>query len=173
MARHSILAVAVLSVVLILARPAPSVAQDDPHAACAMPPSYVPAELLERAVPLREGVGNSRQKVTTASPEAQAFYDQGLNYLESYVWIEASRSFHQALRSDPKLAMAYVGLSRVHSGLDSPDGGSHLAMALVLDHRSDAAAAAREREIAGTYWTHADRDLRERKHLAAEGTSKP
>jgi len=47
-------------------------------------------------------------------------YDQGLNYLESYVWIEASRSFHQALRRDPKLAMAYVGLSRTESGLDNP-----------------------------------------------------
>ena len=61
-------------------------AQDDPHAACAAPPSYVPAELLVRTVPLRSGVGNSHERVTTTSKEAQAFYDQGLNYLESYVW---------------------------------------------------------------------------------------
>ena len=79
-----------------------------------------PAELLEREVPFREGVGNSRQKVSTSSTEAQRYYDQGLNYLESYVWIEASRSFHQALRLDPKLAVAYVGLSRTCSGLDNP-----------------------------------------------------
>ncbi len=97
-------------------------AQDDPHAACAAPPSYVPPELLERPVPLRKGVGNSHEVVTTKSKEAQAFYNQGLNYLESYVWIEASRSFHQALRSDPNLAMAYIGLSRTHSGLDDPEG---------------------------------------------------
>ena len=58
-------------------------AEDDPHAACAAPPGYVPAELLERAIPRREGVGNSHEKVTTKSAEAQAFYDQGLNYLES------------------------------------------------------------------------------------------
>ena len=99
-----------------------SAAQDDPHAACAAPPSYVPAELLERPVPLREGIGNSHEVVTTSSPEAQAFHDQGLNYLESYVWIEASRSFHQALRLDPELALSYIGLSRVHSGLDDPAG---------------------------------------------------
>lgn len=121
MGRLSALSVVVLSVFIGLVPTPPATAQDDPHAACAMPPSYVPAELLERAAPIRAGVGNSRQKVTTASPEAQAFYDQGLNYLESYVWIEASRSFHQALRLDPKLALAHVGLSRVQSGLDNPD----------------------------------------------------
>ena len=120
MARFCVLfAAALLSLALVGI--APTAAQDDPHAACAMPPSYVPAELLDRAVPLREGIGNSRQKVTTASAEAQKFYDQGLNYLESYVWIEASRSFHQALRLDPNLAMALVGLSRVQSGLDNHD----------------------------------------------------
>ena len=95
-----------------------AVAQDDPHAACAAPPSSVPAELLERPVPLRTGIGNSHEAVTTASKEAQAFYDQGLNYLESYVWIEAARSFRQALRLDPDLAMANLGLSYAHSGLD-------------------------------------------------------
>jgi tetratricopeptide (TPR) repeat protein len=101
---------------------APARAQDDPHAACAAPPSYVPPDLLERPVVLRAGVGNSHEPVTTTSKEAQAYYDQGLNYLESYVWIEAARSFHQALRFDPRLAMAYVGLSRVHSGLDDAEG---------------------------------------------------
>ena len=107
---------------LALAWIAPAAAQDDPHAACAAAPSYVPAGLLERPVPLRQGIGNSHQKVTTTSTDAQAFYDQALDYLESYVWIEAARSFHQALRLDPSLALAYVGLSRVESGLDNPPG---------------------------------------------------
>lgn len=111
----------IVVVALISAGSTAAVAQDDPHAACAAPPSYVPAELLERPVPLRTGIGNSHEVVTTASAEAQAYYDQGLNYLESYVWIEAARSFHQAVRLDPGMAMAYVGLSYVHSGLDNPD----------------------------------------------------
>ena len=110
-----------VAVLLIGTLAGPSQAEEDPHAACAAPPSYVPAGLLERETPLRDGVGNSREKVTTSVPQAQAFYNQGLNYLESYVWIEASRSFHQALRLDPKLAMAYLGLSRVASGLDNPE----------------------------------------------------
>ena len=130
---------ALLAIVLLSKGPAQ--AQDDPHAACAAPPSYVPAELLERPVPLRPGVGNSRDPVTTTSAEAQAFYDQGLNYLESYVWIEASRSFHQALRLDPRLAMAHLGLSRVHSGLDDSAGARRS-----LDKAKALAAGASERE---------------------------
>jgi tetratricopeptide (TPR) repeat protein len=81
---------------------------------------WVPREILERAVPLRTGLGNAGERVTTASPEAQKFYAQGLDYLHGYVWIEAARSFNQALRLDPALAMAHVGLSRVYSGLDDP-----------------------------------------------------
>src|SRR5262245_9117218 len=86
-------------------------AQDDPHASCTAV-GWAPRELLERPVALRPGLGNNHEVVTTSSPQAQAFYDQGLNYLHGYVWIEAARSFRQALRHDPNLAMAYVGLSR-------------------------------------------------------------
>ena len=108
-------------------------AQEDPHAGCTAPPSYVPADLLDRSVSLRKGIGNSHEAVTSASKEAQAFYNQGLNYLESYVWIEASRSFHQALRLDPKCAMAFLGLSYVQSGLDDPEGAKqYLARAKEL-----------------------------------------
>jgi Tfp pilus assembly protein PilF len=96
-------------------------AQDDPHAQCAVM-GWVPKEVLERPVPLRPGIGNAHEQVTTSSPEAQAFYDQGMNYLHGYVWIEAARSFQQALRLDPKLALAWVGLSRVYSGLDDAEG---------------------------------------------------
>jgi len=78
---------------------------------------WVPREVLERPLPLRQGIGKLHEEVTTTSPEAQAYYDQGLAYLNSYVWIEAARSFHQALRLDPSLAMAYVGLSDAYVGL--------------------------------------------------------
>jgi len=79
---------------------------------------WVPREILQRPVTLREGVGKISDPVTTSSPEAQAFYNQGLAYLHSYVWIEAARSCNQSLRSDPKLALAYVCLSRAYSGLE-------------------------------------------------------
>jgi tetratricopeptide (TPR) repeat protein len=111
-------------VTFLLAPGSPALCQtppeDDPHAGCAAPPSYVPAELLVRPIVLHNGVGNSHEAVTTTSRDAQAFYDQGINYLESYVWIEASRSFNQALRLDPNLGMAWLGLSYVQSGLENP-----------------------------------------------------
>jgi tetratricopeptide (TPR) repeat protein len=81
------------------------------------PAGPVPLEILQRPVTLRTGIGELHEKVSTPSPEAQSFYDQGLAYVHSYVWIEAIRSFHQALRADPKLGMAYLGLTDAFIGL--------------------------------------------------------
>jgi tetratricopeptide (TPR) repeat protein len=103
---------------LALAVSLPSPAQHEDHDANIV--GWVPREILERPVPLRQGVGTLHDPVTTSSPEAQSFYDQGFAYLHSFVWIEAARSFHQALRLDPKLAMAYVGLSDAYIGLADP-----------------------------------------------------
>jgi tetratricopeptide (TPR) repeat protein len=65
--------------------------------------------------------------VSTRVPQAQAFYDQGLAYLHSYVWIEAARSFHHALRLDPTLAMAEIGLSYAYTELNAP-AAAHAAL---------------------------------------------
>ena len=108
-------------------------AQEDPHAHCAAM-GWVPREILERPLPLRTGTGNSADVATTNSSEALAFYRQGLNYLHGYVWIEAARSFQQALRLDPQLALAHWGLSRTWSGLD--------------DHEAAVTAARRAQELA-------------------------
>jgi len=138
---------------LTLAPTGPALGQEDPHAGCAAPPSYVPAELLERVVPLREGVGNSHETVTTDSTKAGAFYDQGLNYLESYMWIEASRSFHEALRHDPGLALAWLGLSYVHSGLDNREAARKFfekakALAPAVTERERRRLDIREKQLA-------------------------
>ena len=89
------------------------------HAAHSVP--VIPQALLERPVTLRAGIGRAHDQVTTVSAEAQSFYDQGLSYLHSYVWIEAARSFHQALRTDPGLALANVGLSYAYIELNKPE----------------------------------------------------
>lgn len=82
---------------------------------------YAPLELLERPVGILEGVGALHDPVTTTSKEAQAFYDQGMALVMSYEWIDAARSFHQALRIDPKLALAWLGLSDAYYGLQDTD----------------------------------------------------
>jgi tetratricopeptide (TPR) repeat protein len=89
--------------------------QHNPHSI----PS-VPQQLLERPVTLRTGIGAAHDDAGTTSKEAQAFYNQGLAYLHSFVWIEAARSFHEALRHDPNLALAQVGLSYCYVELSKP-----------------------------------------------------
>jgi tetratricopeptide (TPR) repeat protein len=84
-------------------------AKEGQHAPHAIP--AVPQELLERPVTIRTGIGSAHDDAGTKSQDAQRFYDQGLAYLHNYVWIEAARSFNHALRSDPNLALAHVGLS--------------------------------------------------------------
>ena len=96
----------------------PASAQEAEHAGHGGGP--VPREILDRPVALRTGIGAVHEKVSTSSSEAQAFYDQGLAYLHSFVWIEAIRSFHQALRNDQNLGMAYLGLADAYVGLQDP-----------------------------------------------------
>ena len=78
-------------------------------------------DVAERPVPLRTGIGAAHDGVSTTKKEAQAFYDQGLAYLHSYVWIEAARSFSQALRIDPALAIAHAELSIAYTELNAPE----------------------------------------------------
>jgi tetratricopeptide (TPR) repeat protein len=125
--------------IFLLVIPAAVLAQADEHANHARV-GWVPEEILSRPVALREGVGAYHEKVTTPSAAAQKFYDQGVAYLHSYVWIEAARSFHQALRSDPQLAMAYVGLSYAYSPMDYP------AARAALERAASLAVAADDRE---------------------------
>jgi Tfp pilus assembly protein PilF len=53
-----------------------------------------------------------RYKISTASNGCQAYFDQGLGYFYSYVWLEASRSFETAIYHDPECPMAWWGLYR-------------------------------------------------------------
>ena len=94
---------------------APAWAQHSPHAIAS-----VPQDLLERPTTIRSGIGTAHDDASTKSADAQRFYDQGLAYLHNYVWIEAARSFHQALRADPNLALAQVGLSYAYIELNKP-----------------------------------------------------
>ncbi|HYR92534.1 MAG TPA: tetratricopeptide repeat protein [Terriglobia bacterium] len=106
-------------------------------------------ELLERPLPLRMGIGAAHDAVSTSSPQAQAFYDQGLAYLHSYEWIEAARSFNQALRLDPKLALAHVGLSYAHTELNVPAAAhSALERAVALNEHDRQHIAIRKAQMA-------------------------
>ena len=55
------------------------------------------------------GIGNSHLAIT-ASPEAQVWFDQGLNLLHDFWDYESVKAFEQAVRVDPNCAMCYWGL---------------------------------------------------------------
>jgi len=63
---------------------------DVPGAAAGIVPRSS-AEVLERPIGVLETVGHVNQTVSTNSPEAQAYYNQGVALLHSYVWIDAAR----------------------------------------------------------------------------------
>lgn len=120
-----------LSVLFVAIAAAASLAAQT-HANHVMPP--LPRELIERPLPLRTGIGVAHDATSTRNPRAQAYYDQGLAYLHSYMWVEAARSFHEALRLDSTLALADVGLSYAYVELNAPaeadaalDRARHLA----------------------------------------------
>jgi peroxiredoxin len=62
------------------------------------------------------GVGTAHFPVTTAKPEAQVFFDQGINLLHSFWFYEAERSFRHVVWLDPDCAMAYWGLAMAVRG---------------------------------------------------------
>jgi tetratricopeptide (TPR) repeat protein len=55
------------------------------------------------------GIGNSRLTIT-ATPEAQDWFNQGLNLLHDFWDYESERAFEQGVRVDPNCAMCYWGL---------------------------------------------------------------
>jgi len=64
-----------------------------------------------RPVVLVTGLSDLHHPVTTHSPEAQKFFDQGLRYIYAFNHDEAARSFQHAGELDPKMAMAFWGVA--------------------------------------------------------------
>lgn len=82
----------------------------------------IPLAILERPIAKRSGIGRAHESVSTKSAEAQGWYDEGLAHLHSFAWLDAARAFRMALRADPALAMAQVGMSYAFGGLGSFQG---------------------------------------------------
>ncbi|MCW5966713.1 MAG: hypothetical protein KIT83_21925, partial [Bryobacterales bacterium] len=62
-----------------------------------------------RISPMLSGLGDFNRTVSTDSVVAQKYFTQGLALVYGFNHAEAVRSFQEAARNDPKLAMAYWG----------------------------------------------------------------
>ncbi len=114
----------------------------------------------DEKVPLFPGMGSHHRKITTSSAEAQAYFNQGLNWTFAFNHDEAIRSFEQAVRLDPGCAMAYWGIALCHGPhINNPvmnEAGSlaaweALQKALALVENGSAVEQALVRSLAARY----------------------
>ncbi len=68
-----------------------------------------PAADDKRGAPLFDDLGTHHVAITTASPQAQRYFDQGLILSYGFNHAEAVRSFREAQRLDPSCAMCFWG----------------------------------------------------------------
>ena len=98
------------------------------------PPDQLPA-------PVRmTGIGNAHIAIT-GTPEAQAWFDQGLNLMHDFWDYESVKAFEQSVRVDPNCAMCWWGLAEAE-GFKNGDrhvyGKQALEKAIALkDHATE------------------------------------
>jgi len=118
--------------------------QPAPHAHDAAPAA--PAKLVRF-----DNLGDYRRAVTTKSPEAQAYFDQGLRLTYGFNHSEAQAAFREAVRLDPSCAMCYWGVALTYgSNYNSPTDADRERGALeaVTQAQTLVAAAGTDRERA-------------------------
>ena len=64
-----------------------------------------------RGAQLFDGLGVYHRPVSTSSPEAQRYFDQGMRFIWAFNHDEATRSFAQAAQIDPRCAICYWGIA--------------------------------------------------------------
>jgi tetratricopeptide (TPR) repeat protein len=110
-----------------------------------------PAESSARLLP---GLGTHHHPISTKSPEAQKFFDQGLILAFGFNRPEAARSFRRAAELDPDAPMPYWGLAlalgrhlNMETDLDVDAAGAYQAIqkALALGASESGSASAYER----------------------------
>ena len=68
-----------------------------------------PATASAGPAPLFEGLGKYHRAISTRSPLAQRYFDQGMNFLWGFNLHEAQRSFEECAKTDPGCAMCEWG----------------------------------------------------------------
>ncbi len=74
-----------------------------------------------KRVTLYNSLGNYSYRITTANPEAQRWFDQGLRLVYAFNHYEAQKAFREAVRIDPGCALCYWGIAMTEgSNYNSP-----------------------------------------------------
>lgn len=81
--------------------------------------------------PVFQGLGAYSRKITTASPRAEKYFNQGLGFYHGFSHGAAIRAFQEAAKADPKCAMAHWGIALAN--------GPHINFPLVPPPAAEAA----------------------------------
>jgi len=111
-------------------------------------------DVLAAKEPLYDGLGPYSRKVTTDSPEAQHYFDQGLAFLHGFNHRAAIRAFQQAAEIDPRCAMAHWGAAlacgpHINLTVVSPPAAELAWKELNLARKNAACASPVERALIG------------------------
>ena len=96
--------------------------------------------LSEQPARMFEGMGTHTRTITTNSPKAQAYFNQGLTWAFAFNHDEAIRSFKEVARLDPDCAMAWWGVALCN--------GPHINNASMDEAHSQAAWDALQKAVA-------------------------
>lgn len=69
------------------------------------------APVPDGPMPLLEGLGEWQLRITTSSPDAQRYFDQGLRLMYAFNHDEAVRSFERAVELDSDCALCHWGIA--------------------------------------------------------------
>lgn len=105
-----------------------------------------------RLAPLLKNLGNLHFPITTKSPEAQRFFNQGLTLVYAFNHAEALRSFREAARIDGECGMAYWGQAlalapNINDSAIGPDREKQGFTAITEALKRKATASAKEQAL--------------------------
>ncbi len=104
------------------------------------------------AEPFFDGLGQYQRKITTASPKAQRYFNQGLGFYHGFNHAAAIRAFEAALLLDPKCAMAHWGIAlasgpHINLPVVSPAAATRATQEVKLAQENAAGASPVERDL--------------------------
>ncbi len=134
------------------------------------------ADNAEPIAPLLNGMGTHHHQVSTRSPQAQRYFDQGLVLSFGFNHKEAARSFQQAQVLDPECAMCFWGEAlvlgpNINAGMDAADNPRAYAAAqtaLALKEKATEREQAYIEAVARRYTGTIPDDRRALDHAYAE-----
>src|SRR6185295_19096088 len=114
--------------------------------------AFAGVERMSAKEPLFQGLGSYSRIITTESPAARTYFNQGLAFYHGFSHGAAIRAFQQAAKADPKCAMAYWGIAlangpHINYPLVPPPAAEAAWKALQLAQQNSANAAPVEKAL--------------------------